>query len=816
MELRQYLLFILIINIPFARGSYFDASLLDIGNSKTVDLSLFEKGLNLLPGNYKVSITLNNNPLGVKNLYFNIKDNKENEGLFVCMDKKQLESLGLKKHIIDKFNTTQKCYFLGDYIDGVREDFLVETHQLVLNIPQIYVDEKPQGSSDPSEWNEGINAVSLNYQFNGVNGESNGVRQNKGFMNIIDGFNISSWRVRNYFTYNSSAEDGKEWESVYTYAQKSIAPINSQLIMGEVVSASELFDSVNFSGVSLFTDDNMLPDSRRGFAPVVRGVAKTNATIEVRQNGFLIYQKGVSAGPFEITDLYPSSYSGDLQVTVVEENKETYTYSVPYSTIPIFQREGTVKYNMDVGWLRGKEYNDKENFFETTGYLGLKYGSTIYGGMQLTSNYKAFAVGFGKNLGRLGAASLDVTYANSEQKPKKNSTGQSIRFLYSKSLNNYGTNFQIFGYRYSTEDFYTLRESGALAKKDENIDLRSYYSNKKSSINATISQTFGDMGSIYINASRKNYWGRREPENNIQIGYSGFVGLINYNLNMNIEQDINSRDLNKSFSLNLSLPMSSGRGYISSATSYDSNGRINGSVGLNGTILDNDNLGYSLHQGYGDNGASGQINGSYQGSYINSYAGYSYNESNKQITYGVNGSSIIHADGVTLGSFMGNTSVLVEAKGASGVTIQNTQGIKIDKNGYAIVPNASEFRRNRIALETSTFPANLDIEQSILEVSPTKGAIVKAVFKTQVGSRVLFNLSYKNKLLPFGTLVSFVGEKSITGIVDEEGRVYMSGMPESGSLSFESENGNRCVLPYKIRSMDSASVQKITLNCSDS
>ncbi|MBW0671940.1 fimbria/pilus outer membrane usher protein, partial [Escherichia coli] len=34
--------------------------------------------------------------------------------------------------------------------------------------------------------------------------------------------------------------------------------------------------------------------------------------------------------------------------------------------------------------------------------------------------------------------------------------GRDIRFLYAKSMNTFGTNFQLMGYRYSTQGFYTL------------------------------------------------------------------------------------------------------------------------------------------------------------------------------------------------------------------------------------------------------------------------------------------------------------------------------------------------------------------------
>lgn len=48
------------------------------------------------------------------------------------------------------------------------------------------------------------------------------------------------------------------------------------------------------------------------------------------QNGHEIYQTTVAPGPFEINDLYPTSYSGDLDVTVTEANGAVSRFSVPF------------------------------------------------------------------------------------------------------------------------------------------------------------------------------------------------------------------------------------------------------------------------------------------------------------------------------------------------------------------------------------------------------------------------------------------------------------------------------------------------------
>ncbi|XNM52685.1 fimbria/pilus outer membrane usher protein [Escherichia coli] len=53
----------------------------------------------------------------------------------------------------------------------------------------------------------------------------------------------------------------------------------------------------------------MLPDSQSGFAPTVRGIAKWCSSNN-QQNGYVIYQTYMPPGPFEISDLNPTSSAG--------------------------------------------------------------------------------------------------------------------------------------------------------------------------------------------------------------------------------------------------------------------------------------------------------------------------------------------------------------------------------------------------------------------------------------------------------------------------------------------------------------------------
>ena len=208
-----------------------------------------------------------------------------------------------------------------------------------------------------------------------------------------------------------------------------------------------------FRGGQLVSDDDMLPDSLKGYAPVVRGIARTNAQVVVRQNGYQIYQTYVAPGAFEITDMYPTGGAGDLDVTIKEAD------TLPYASLPVLQREGRLKYALTGGQYRSYNHNvDKTPFGQITGIYGLSRGVTLYGGLQASSKYQSVAAGLGKNMDDLGAISADVTQAWSTPQDGKKSNGQSWRARYSKNFVGTGTQFSIAGYRYSTRGYYGMQE----------------------------------------------------------------------------------------------------------------------------------------------------------------------------------------------------------------------------------------------------------------------------------------------------------------------------------------------------------------------
>lgn len=177
----------------------------------------------------------------------------------------------------------------------------------------------------------------------------------------------------------------------------------------------------------------MLPDSLKGFAPVVRGIAKSNAQITIKQNGYTIYQTYVSPCAFEISDLYSTSSSGDLLVEIKEADGSINSYSVPFSSVPLLQRQGRIKYAVTLAKYRTNSNDQQESkFAQATLQWGGPWGTTGYGGGQYAEYYRAAMLGLGFNLGDFGAISFDATRAKVHWQTKVNIKGSHIVFCMPK------------------------------------------------------------------------------------------------------------------------------------------------------------------------------------------------------------------------------------------------------------------------------------------------------------------------------------------------------------------------------------------------
>jgi outer membrane usher protein len=818
----------------------FNPALLEVNtaNQGATDLSVFEDGEGQPPGVYHVDIYLNNDRKDTADVEFHLlKKADGKETLQPCLSVAQLGAMGVKTELYPTLGDKEaRCADLS-VIPQANADFRFSSQMLLLSIPQMAVSQSARGTVPETQWDNGISALLLNYSLSGANSSArneNGTNSNTQYANLRPGINIGPWRLRNYTTWNRDSNGLDKWDTVYTYAARSIISLKSQLVMGDSTSASDVFDGVPFRGAQLASDDDMLPDSQKGYAPVVRGIARTNAQVIIRQNGYIIYQSYVSPGSFEINDMYPTGGSGDLYVTIKEADGSEQSMVVPFASLPVLQREGRLKYSITGGQYRSYDRSvDNTHFSQGTVIYGLPRGFTAYGGTQLASHVQSLAMGMGKNLGDVGAISTDVTQAWSTLQDQSKESGQSWRIRYSKNIVQTGTNFAIAGYRYSTSGYYSLQE--VLDSYRDGNNSQPLVERRRNRSELTISQSLGEYGgSLTVSWISEDYWNSGRTLRSVGAGYNNSYNGISYGLNYSYNENstassssdtgygrVYDRDQVLGVSINVPLSTFMPNTYASYNLNTSQHGRTLNTVGLNGMALEARNLSWSVQEGYGSQGTgnSGNLNADYRGTYGEVLGGYGYDNNSQRVNYGLQGGIIAHENGVTLGQPMGETVVLVAAPGADGVMVGNQTGVKTDWRGYAIVPYSTPYRKNNVQLSIDSLPDNVELALTNQNVVPTRGAVVRANFSASVGQRALMTLSRSNGTpVPFGTMVTDPAQKLAQGfIVGDAGQVYLTGLADSGSLLVKWGSGaqEQCQVKFKLAKPtdDNAGVQILNAQC---
>lgn len=813
--------------LPAQAKDYFDPSFLNDGSGTPVDLSAYETAGAIPEGTYMVDVYLNQVKQFTRQMAF-VKDanGQVNPQLTPAM----LQKMGVLTSHIDGLKGLAADKPLGDLtklIPASTVQFSMATLRLDITVPQVDVDQQVAGQVDPALWDEGMPALLFSYNLNGsqnrMTGEGRGNTTRNLFGSVTGGANLGAWRLRSTMTRTEGWSNGYGDQSHYaqtqfnnTYLQRDVQRLRGELTLGEGSSGGDVFDSIPFRGVKLASSDEMLPSSQRGFSPVITGTAQSNARVSVSQNGNVIYETNVPPGPFRLTDVYNAGNGGTLVVTVTEANGSKHVSTQAYSTLPVMQRQGGLEYEVTAGRYHNGGYTEGSRdplFALVTAKVGLPGYLTLYGGLLGASGYQSAVTGLGVSLGALGAVSVDATLARAHIRDSdEDADGAAFRARYSKSMTTTGTTVDLTAYRYATRRFFSFQDAMSAG-----FSLQQGYApwlaeRRRSSWQLSLSQTLGALGSVFLRATRDDYWGSERVVNSVSSGFSSSVAGVGYSVSYDVdhtEKGNNEWPTNRQLSLNVSVPFSifnpastAVQGINANySMTHDNRGRTQQQAGLSGSLLDS-RLSWNASQSMDNqgSGSAGNLGVGYTGDHGTLGAGYGYASGSRTWSANASGGVVVHPHGVSFTRMLGDSMALVEAPGADGVKVMGGSATA-DSRGYAVVPYLQNYQRNVLSLDPSTLPDGVDVGEGSAVVYPTKGAIVEAKFKTRVGRQAMLTLTYNGKPVPFGAMASLPGEDDPSAaIVGDAGMVYLTGAPQQGVLNVQWGNSSeqQCRVNYDL------------------
>lgn len=816
------------------------------GNENLSNAEAVAQGDALQPGVYPFDIYLNLNQVARKDVTF--RQVKGSVASQPCLKLEDLQNYGIK---LPENLPTGSCVDLAARVKGATVSYDAAVQQIAISVPQNMMELSAAGAIPSSMYDTGINALFANYTFNY---NKNSYRSNDAddseytFLALNSGLNLGRWRLRNNSTLDKQSGSDANWANISSWAETDIAPLRSRVIIGQASTNNSVFGAFQFRGVQLSSVDDMLPDSLRGYAPVVRGMAATNARVEIRQNGYVIYSTNVAPGPFEIHDVYPHTNNGDLIVTVNEADGSHKTFSVAYSSVANMLREGIWNVQLTAGKYHNGNGGYQPNLLQGTLARGMNHGLTPFGGVVMAEYYRSAALGIGKSLGSWGAVSLDGAISDTELANGDRKQGQSFRFLYSKSLNQMGTNFQLAGYRYATSGYYDLGDAVAERNRWRNgIYANDYwdpndlqpgrpswsdnqkrtryterYGNKRERVELSLSQQLWAGASLYANVSHQSYWGVTGNDRTLQVGYNDGYKRVSYGVYVQDtrgQYGYSERSVNFSASIPLDWGQNTNSTNVNFSTAHSKQSGDSFSTGISGSMLDDRRMNYSVSTGHTQSsGQSSNLNLGYSSSVGNLNGSYAYSNNYRQSGLGLSGGLLVHSGGATLTQPLQNTVLLVEAKDAEGVRLENQPGVTIDRFGFAVVPSANPYRFNYVALRTEDFGPGLDVPIASKQVVPTEKSVVKVTFDTFKGVSLLIHARMGDNEYPAIGAGVYNQDGRNSGTVGLNGDTYVSGVKPGEKLTIKwGQNASQqCVLPIpdSVGNQQTAiGYQELTLQC---
>lgn len=807
----------------------FNTRFLQGAMAEQVDLARFEQDQSQ-PGVYSADIAVNGTIVGRREIELRAVAGGE---VAICLSPDILALLGVDAARLPRsgealpaldgtdgetgqallaFPDALTCEALGRFIPQASAHFDVNAQRLDVSIPQAWLARDPRGWVNPELWDDGINAATLAYSLNHQRISGQGPTRQSTSALLVSGLNLGAWRFRHDGYLANGTGERLHYRAGRSYVQRNVGAWGMQLTAGDASTGGDVFDGLSYRGVSLATDPRMLPDSVRDYAPVVRGVAQTNAKVVIRQRGNVLYQSTVAAGPFEINDLYGTAYAGDLDVEVLENDGRVQRFVVPYAAVPELLRAGQKRISATAGILRGNELRTSPIFGEATLRVGLGNRLTAFGGITATEGYQALVLGNAVSTG-FGALSGDVTVARTRLPPGGGAVagqlqGQAYRLAYSKNYVAQGTNITVAAYRFSTGGYLSLADAVRLRQQGRSGGDAQGTGRQRSRLDLTLDQRVGqNNGALYASGSSTAYWNDGPEQLDLSLGYSGMVGRASYSiaLQRSLERYPAERVARRGNSVNLAISMPLGARATapraSTAFNRRSNGRDAVRAGVTGLFGAQGQGSYNAAISHGGGqGSSHDAGLSYRTTAATVNAGYSHSAGAHGLSLGASGGIVLHGDGLALTAQLGETIALVQVPDAEGAVVNGLAGAKVDGKGYAVVPFMTPYRRNEVTVDPKGLSLDVELETASATTVPTAGAVVRVLMPTSSGRSALIEARQADGTpLPFGVDVYNAGGQ-VVGVVGQASRLWVRGIDAQGELTVRWGSGaaQQCVIAYDL------------------
>ncbi|HEX7816690.1 fimbria/pilus outer membrane usher protein [Dyella sp.] len=364
----------------------FDTKVLQARGFSADFAKFFARGARFLPGIHRLKASVN----ASRPRELLVKFDGEGEP---CFDVTLWKQLGLR---IPEGLSGDTCLAVDNVHAGARVKLRPGTLEMELTVPEDALE-----LVEPSSMHKhGGAALVLNYDAFMHQFRSRYTSSGYAQMWVESGVNVSNWTLRNRGTFTRNPQ-GTVYRHQGAYVQRGLEDIGSVLQFGQLFGASEAFGGIPFIGAQLFSDTAQGPLT--SLAVPIQGLAESNAVVEVRQYGRLLYRTVVTPGPYSLNHIDGLAAAADIDVRVIEENGRIQQFSLP-GPLSSGSQQSPATYQFGFGRydVRGMPLRSRKPWLAYGGYaMDIANHYRVAGGVLASSRHQA------------GRGQLSVTSGNS-------------------------------------------------------------------------------------------------------------------------------------------------------------------------------------------------------------------------------------------------------------------------------------------------------------------------------------------------------------------------------------------------------------------
>ncbi len=742
---------------------------------------VFDKNVNFVPGEYLLDVELNDEKIG--NGFLTVTD-KDKQAL--CLTTEWLTSQGIfiKEDFYEQeFNVNKRCYVLGNN-KNTKVELDNGTQTLKFHIPQAAL---LPGEHSQRPWDYGAPGFQLAYNAN--TSKSSG-QQRTNYLGVNGNVNIGKWVIS--FTTNATNESGFNTNDLRL--TRALESIKADLSIGQTQSTySPLMNGFSFCGIQLTSNANMSSWLSRTYAPKLQGIATSNARVTVEQNGRVLESIVVPPGPFEISDLGAIS-SGDLVMTITEENGSKRTERFPVTVMGTLLRPGA----MDYGFAVGKKIaGTNKSSADGTFVLGsLDYGFnyvTFNSALLLSQNYQNIGIGSTHSLGWFGALSTSLNLSKARFKRKNEQQGYSASVKYARSLTD-TTDLQLIGYRFTDRGYVEYANYDYVSDSTNGLKSKNRYE-------AILAHRIPEQN-IYLSMSGwiQQYWDKPQ-ESGVSFMFSKSFSLFSASLIGNYnKKGEGGGEYMTSLSFNIPFSAFDVMHYSNTSMTYTRGGGMSYMAGSSANL--NDRLSYNVSMNRDNNGNNISLSTGYASDYAQLNSMYSKGSSSQNLSLQLSGSILgVYGGGLMLSQNSGSTLAVIDMDGISGAVINGS--LPTDSSGRAVISLAS-YSANAINIDVDNLPTDIEIQGNVINVVPTEKAIIYRKIKYRRVHHYILRVFGKNKyVIPMGTVAKDEADKEV-GFVSNGGVLLLNVDSKLKNITLD-----QCVINLEKLSLTRRTIQDV-------